>query len=352
MKKNELVIVLGLMTILVSTTALVIGVSKQIAPASEQVEASSSEISPENNDDVENENAEVNYLKSEEAKQAVMDQDLTLMDAYGLHYDYAHLSLPEVVQVYLDEIGAPHSSVAFSYKNTETGEIIAMNELQSMTAGSTYKLPLNMLIVDGVLNGQFFMDKPYDIANLSFENESEYLAYRGQFGNGMTISEMQEYSLVYSENTPAYGMVQMLGGFEATYKLFGRYGQSRGDIKAIDLESGNKTTTDYYIQVLDYLWHNQEKYSDILYYLGISFPNQYFKAYLPHLTIYQKPGYYAEALNVDAIVYEETPYLIALYTAGLGGSNAETTEINGLGYVQLTELTYVINQWHRVNQNP
>ncbi|MDQ0223554.1 serine hydrolase [Streptococcus moroccensis] len=352
MKKNELVIVLGLMAVLALTAGLVIGISKQTAPVNDQGETSVPTSSSDIKNGTEEEAAEVSYLKSDEAKQAVMDQDLALMDAYGLHYDYAHLSLPEVVQVYLDEIGAPHSSVAFSYKNTETGEIIAMNELQPMTAGSTYKLPLNMLIVDDVLNGQFFMDKPYDIVNLSFENESEYLAYRGQFGNAMTISEMQEYSLVYSENTPAYGMIQMLGGFEAAYKLFGRYGQSRADIKAIDLESGNKTTTDYYIQVLDYLWHHQEKYSDILYYLGISFPNQYFKAYLSHLTIYQKPGYYAEALNVDAIVYEETPYLIALYTAGLGGSNAETTEINGLGYVQLTELTYVINQWHRVNQNP
>ena len=30
----------------------------------------------------------------------------------------------------------------------------------------------------------------------------------------MTIPEMQEYSLVYSENTPAYALAERLGGME------------------------------------------------------------------------------------------------------------------------------------------
>ena len=55
---------------------------------------------------------------------------------------------------------------------------------------------------------------------------------------------------------------------------------------------------------------------------------------------------------MDAIVYEQTPYLIALYTAGLGGTTPENDEINGLGYTELTQIAYVINEWHRVNQNP
>lgn len=52
--------------------------------------------------------------------------------------------------------------------------------------------------------------------------------------------------------------------------------------------------------------------------IGESFPNEYYKRYLPDLVIQQKPGYVAEALNVEAIVYEQTPYLISIFTAGLG----------------------------------
>lgn len=290
--------------------------------------------------------------KSAQAKQEVMRADLSAMDYYGLYYDYANLSLEGTVKAYLDEFGIPHESVAFSYRNMVTGQVLHMNADQPMTAGSTYKLPLNMLIMDGVREGKFSLEEEYNISNIEFENENEYLAYLGQFGEAMTIPEMQRYSLVYSENTPAHGMVQMLGGFEKAYKQMGRYGKSESAIKTISIDEGNKTTTGFYLQVLDYLFHHQEDYRSVLDNIGESFPDQYYKAYWPNLTIYQKPGYVGEALNVGAIVYEETPYIIALYTAGLGGSSPEDTEINGYGYYQLTQLTYVINEWHRVNQNP
>ena len=66
----------------------------------------------------------------------------------------------------------------------------------------------------------------------------------------MTIPEMQEYSLVYSENTPAYALAERLGGMEKFYGMLDKYGKSKGEVKTIQMH-GNKTTTDYYIQVLD-----------------------------------------------------------------------------------------------------
>lgn len=289
--------------------------------------------------------------KSAEEKEAVMQADMATMNAYGLYYDYANMSLEEVVQAYMAEFGISPEQVAFSYKNTVTGERFGMNETQPMTAGSTYKLPLNMLIVDGVASGKFSMKKAYDITKSGYEYIGEHQAYLAQFGPDMTISEMQEYSLLHSENTPAYAMVQMLGGWEKAFAKFDRYGEAKsGDIPTI-VYKGNKTTTDYYIQVLEHLYKNQDKYQDILYYLGESFPNDFAKVYLPHLTIYQKPGYYAEALNVDAIVMEEQPYLVAIYTAYLGDASPENPQISASGVWQVAQLTYVINQWHRVNRN-
>lgn len=288
--------------------------------------------------------------KSDQAKAASQAADQPYMEALGLAYDYANLSLEEVVKTYLDQIGASHNQVAFSYKNLVTGEQIAMNDTQPMTAGSTYKLPLNMLVVDEVAKGTYNLTDRFDITQTTYEYEGEHQAYVAQFGGSMSIPDMQEYSLVYSENTPAYALAERLGGMDKAYQLFDRYGQSKADLKTISHE-GNQTTTDYYIQVLDYLWKNQEKYKDLLAFIGSSFPGQYYKTFWPDLTIYQKPGYVSNALNVDAIVMEETPYLIALYTAGLGGATEDAQDINQLGYVQLTELTYIINQWHRVNMN-
>lgn len=92
--------------------------------------------------------------KSLEKKKMVMEQDMELMNAYRLYYDYAHLSLKEVVLAYMSEYGIEKNSVAFSYKNLKTGQRDSMNDTQAMTAGSTYKLPLNMLVVDAVVKGK------------------------------------------------------------------------------------------------------------------------------------------------------------------------------------------------------
>ena len=94
------------------------------------------------------------------------------------------------------------------------------------------------------------------------------------------------------------------------------------------------------------------KYKDILYYIGESFPGEYYKRYLRDIyPSIKKPGYVREALNVDALVMEEKPYIIALYTAYLGGSTEASDEISGVGIEQVGQLAYVINEWHRVNMN-
>ena len=289
-------------------------------------------------------------VKSPEAKQAVVDADMETMTAFGLVYDYANKGLVEVVQDFLAESGIDPSQIGFTYRNAITGEQFAMNDLQPMTAGSTYKLPLNMLVVDEVAKGKLNLTDRFDITNTYYEYVGEHDNYVAAFDGAMSIPDMQRYSLVYSENTPAYALADRLGGMEQVRKLFSRYGQSRSpEVKTFS--ENNKTTTDYYIHVLEYLWNHQERYADLLELIGESFPDEYYKKFLPDLVIQQKPGYVAEALNVDAIVHESTPYLIAIYTAGLGGTTPESSEISGYGLYQLGQLAYVINEWHRVNMN-
>ena len=288
--------------------------------------------------------------KSAEAKKAVMEADADTMYANGLYYDYANMTLNQVVEAFMADQGIESSQIAFSYKNTKTNEQFSMNDTQPMTAGSTYKLPLNMLVMDEVNRGKLSLTERFDINNTEYEYQGEHDKYVASFGGAMTIPEMQEYSLVYSENTPAYALAERLGGMEKFYGMLDKYGKSKGKVKTIQMH-GNKTTTDYYIQVLDYLWKHQENYKNILHYIGESFPNEYYKTYLPGLTIYQKPGYVREALNVDAIVMEDTPYMVAIYTGYLGGSTEESDEISGWGLHQLGMLAYVINEWHRVNMN-
>lgn len=143
------------------------------------------------------------------------------MSAYGLVYDYANKGLVEVVQDFLAESGIDPSQVAFTYRNAITGEQFAMNDLQPMTAGSTYKLPLNMLVVDEVAKGKLNLTDRFDITNTYYEYVGEHDNYVAAFDGAMSIPDMQRYSLVYSENTPAYALADRLGGWSkhASYSV-------------------------------------------------------------------------------------------------------------------------------------
>ncbi len=180
--------------------------------------------------------------KSAEAKQAVMEADADTMYGNGLYYDYANMTLSQVVEAFMADQGIESSQIAFSYKNTKTNEQYSMNDTQPMTAGSTYKLPLNMLVMDEVNKGKLSLTERFDITNTEYEYQGEHDNYVAAFGGSMTIPEMQEYSLVYSENTPAYALAERLGGMEKFYGMLDKYGKSKGEVKTIQMH-GNKTTT-------------------------------------------------------------------------------------------------------------
>lgn len=289
--------------------------------------------------------------KSLAQKQRVMDKDYDTMTYLGLYYDYDQMTLPELLSTYLEERGFDQDQIGVSYKNLETGELIGFNAYQPMIAASTYKLPINMLVVDGVEDRKFSMRRRYDITQSEDDMTVDYPNYLAQFGETMSISEMQEYSIVYSENAPAYGLIKMLGGYDKAFGQLSRYGESHSpDLKTIS-HHPLKTTSDYYIQVLEYLYDHQDKYQDLLDFMAIGFDDSYIRTLLPETEIYQKVGYYAEAQNAGAIVMEDTPYLVAIYTSELGVQDAENPEEWYGGATYVGELGYIINEWHRVNRN-
>ena len=129
--------------------------------------------------------------KSAEAKQAVMEADADTMYGNGLYYDYANMTLNQVVEAFMADQGIESSQIAFSYKNTKTNEQFSMNDTQPMTAGSTYKLPLNMLVMDEVNKGKLSLTERFDITNTEYEYQGEHDNYVAAFGGSMTIPEMQ-----------------------------------------------------------------------------------------------------------------------------------------------------------------
>ena len=77
-----------------------------------------------------------------------------------------------------------------------------------------------MLVVDEVAEGKLSMEERFDITQTHFEYQGEHDNYVAAFNGAMSIPDMQEYSLVYSENTPAYALAERLGGMDKAYEMF------------------------------------------------------------------------------------------------------------------------------------
>ncbi|WP_194185075.1 serine hydrolase [Granulicatella sp. 19428wC4_WM01] len=240
------------------------------------------------------------------------------MGRLSIRYDYANQDLTTIVKQYLTDEKLTTNQVAFSYVNTATKKVVQMNENQSMIAGSTYKLPLSMFVEDEMKT------RGYTLNTIVL---------------GTPLKELLEQTIVESSNHTAEMLVEYFGGFYNLYQQkFGVYGKNEhASIKTIDVDT-NRTTAYYFKQVLEYVWANQDKYPYLIGYLKEATPNRYYEMYLQRVDIWHKYGLYDDAINDVAIVHERNPYLIALYTQGL-------TEY------QFGKLAYVINEWHRINQD-
>ena len=93
---------------------------------------------------------------------------------------------------FMEENGLTDENFSLCYRNTVTGEEYCRNERKMMAAGSTYKLPLNLVFYELEQAGMI----PADAVICK-----------------QPLRECHRDSLVFSRNEISYAMVCVLGGF-------------------------------------------------------------------------------------------------------------------------------------------
>lgn len=250
-------------------------------------------------------------------------------------YNYKNIALVDLVKQFLSNEKIDDNQISFSYYNTQSKNLIHFNHKVERVAASTYKLPLNMLITDLINSGQLTKQTKITIKNIGYDTIEEMNAFIKSQGTQVSLDTLQKLSIEQSNNTASHMLFPLLTNQKTAYQLMEKFGKSDSTISTIRVP-GNQTTSDFMIQVLQYLWNNKSQYLDILEYLKNATPNLYYELYLNTVDIFHKYGFYGTAINDLAIVNEEVPYLIALY------SNKITAE-------QFGQLAFIIHEWHKVN---
>ena len=194
---------------------------------------------------------------------------------------------------FMEENGLTDDNFSLCYRNTVTGEEYCRNERKMMVAGSTYKLPLNLVFYELEQSGMIPAD------TVIFKQP---------------LRECHRDSLVFSKNEISCAMVYVLGGFRRFRTYIQKYYTlTEDEIDPVYYEK-NLFCTRMMLDLLQYIHANTERFPELLSFMKETSPRDYFQKYVTDIPVAHKYGSYNGAENDVGIFYTHEPFLLAVYT--------------------------------------
>lgn len=204
-------------------------------------------------------------------------------------------TLREEFMALSERFGANVEDVSMFYYDFETKETLMVNEDTWMLAASTIKVPLSMLYIDMIEQGELTYD------TWLIDDTIENHIYN---------------ALVYSSNEATASLILGFSSFYAYREALTRY--SSQDYPAAFYEE-NLTNAKYMYDVMNTLFHNPT-YQYIIDCMIASTQDAYFREYVDDLVIAHKYGDYAGFENDMGIFYAKEPFMAGVFTNNVNGS--------------------------------
>ena len=209
----------------------------------------------------------------------------------------------------LQKRNANPATVAAGYYNFATGEEHYYNGDEYRVSGSMYKVPLNMLFMDWIAEGELTMD---------------------ELISGYRYSELLEGTIINSDNDYARILWDYAGATIETNPASTLYHRYRILIAPIMGEDPENVDDKYYennfftprqmITCLRQLYDGGSRYDRLIETMQRAEPDKYFKLHEQRYNIAHKYGWYAEDpilyLNDCALCFTDDPIAIVLFTSG------------------------------------
>ena len=201
----------------------------------------------------------------------------------------------------------------FFYYNIEEKKYYFYNENTYFTAASTIKVPVAMVYYDKIADGEL------DLSDTLLYNRDDYAAGDGStaadysVGERIPLSYLLEQTIVNSDNTALNILIHNIG-YEKCKEELTKY----SDVELVEtFYSSNVANASYYYDVLQYLYQNADKYSELIEYMKVSSGGGYLKSNLPQYEVAHKYGSYDGYVHDYGIIYGQNTYLIGVFTNGI-----------------------------------
>ena len=212
---------------------------------------------------------------------------------------FADKTWDELVEELLEKWNTDSEHVTLAYYNTVTGEEHYVNPDKYMITGSMYKVPLNMLFLEKISDGELQWDSL--IAGIRYE-------------------DLLEKTIVQSSNDCARILWKQYPSYHSYREAIAPY--MGEDPETVDPKyyENNFFTARQMLHCLKVLYENQDRYPRLIESMQRAQPDNYFKRDERRFDIAHKYGYLIEGyrlyMNDCAICFTDDPILIVMFTDG------------------------------------
>ena len=209
------------------------------------------------------------------------------------------MTLEDVMADFIESYQLNPNTFAVSYYNTITGESYAWNDTWFSIAASTYKLPLNMYFYEMQEAGEITGDT--------------IITWTGQ-----TLDYIHEQSIVNSNNEFSEALMYYWGDHVTYKENLRKYFTMTDEEIHPSYWQANWFCVRMMMDCLKYLYENQDSFEELIGYMKLAMPGQYFKRGVTEYEVAHKYGAVQTYHNDVGIIYTPQPFLLAVYTQGVG----------------------------------
>lgn len=234
---------------------------------------------------------------------------LLVTPAHASNSRFEGKTLDEIMAAFMESKNLNINNFKMGYYNTATGETWYFEPDSFWDGASLYKLPLNMALAEHVQQG--FLTWDYPIMNI-------------------TLGRAQQLSLVDSNNEYSQAMQDVFGEYAIYRTAIAAYSGLDLEAQEENFFKYNLFSPRYMINVLKTLYEEPERFPNVIEYMKLARPGQFFRRNIYEYEVAQKYGYRGSLLHTAGIVYTPTPFLLVVMTNGAPMSEQLMGEVSRL----------------------
>jgi len=260
--------------------------------------------------------AKAEHQKLLVAKQIKMEKDLKIKQQL--------VDLEKKIKTFIGDDIDKFGMVYFDINSEKSIEINVDNQF---LAASTVKVPINMLVYDMIQDKKIDINEELKYKEADFE-EGAGILQGTDLSKPIPIKELSDYSIRYSDNIAINMLLRKVGNknrYAYIEKITGHPSV---------LKENHTTPMDSY-KILQRLYlnpDNNEYYSGLIDNMKNTECHDRIDKYIPNEIVAHKIGNFAEYVNDMAIVYDEDPYILTVFTKNMPEATENIAQVSKMIY--------------------